>query len=288
MNAIAERTRVMHVQAGDSRWEIATRPVPSELAAFVHDWVGYGERTRSRLVRREYPTPYVTVILELGPPLRVVDSRDRGHGHRFEGGFVAGLHDGFAETEHDGFQQGMQLSLTPSGAHRFFGLPMAELTGRSVALRDLLPRAHRTLAERLHEQTGWDARFDVVEALLEQRFGEAGTRLEPVDWAIARILATGGALDIGELVRQIGYSHKQVLRQFRQRAGVAPKLLARIARFDRVLRDVRGGPAAGWAELAALHGYYDQAHLVRDVKQFTGFTPTQLRSAAEELAGLFA
>ena len=52
-----------------------------------------------------------------------------------------------------------------------------------------------------------------------------------------------------------------------------PKLFARLVRFERMMREGRGG-AQSWAELALAHGYCDQAHLAREVARFTGLTPT--------------
>jgi hypothetical protein len=40
------------------------------------------------------------------------------------------------------------------------------------------------------------------------------------------------------------------------------------------MRHARDGAPVRWADLALSHGYFDQSHLVRDVRRFTGLTPT--------------
>jgi AraC-like DNA-binding protein len=59
-----------------------------------------------------------------------------------------------------------------------------------------------------------------------------------------------------------------------------PKSFIRLTRFLRVCAKLRGG---GWSSLTRLAhdcGYYDQAHLVADVRAFSGMTPRQLVSAS--------
>jgi AraC-like DNA-binding protein len=58
------------------------------------------------------------------------------------------------------------------------------------------------------------------------------------------------------------------------RVGLPPKTLARIFRFRRALELL--GRGSGLAELAYDCGYYDQAHLNRDFRQFTGTSPGEL------------
>jgi AraC-like DNA-binding protein len=55
---------------------------------------------------------------------------------------------------------------------------------------------------------------------------------------------------------------------------VTPKLAARILRFERVVGRIERAGGHGWAEIAYDCGYYDQAHLNRDFRQFAGTTPT--------------
>lgn len=230
--------------------------------------------------------PQIVVVIEFGPPVRVFDAgSDRRHS-RYPGGFVAGIDDTFTVTEHDGFQRGLQVNLTPIGARLFFGVPMAELTGRVLSARDLLPRKYARLAERLEELPTWDERFDLIERALGDRVDEARHELGVVPWALQRIEELGGVVDMRALARELGYSQKHVIDLFRENVGVPPKLLARLVRFDRLVKHLKAGASGTWAELAQRFGYYDQAHLARDVKQFTGTTPTRARATLLDLAGM--
>jgi AraC-like DNA-binding protein len=62
---------------------------------------------------------------------------------------------------------------------------------------------------------------------------------------------------------------------FDRSVGLSPKGLARVLRFRRALRglDEAGGGPVSWARLAALAGYADQPHFIRDFRVFAGVTP---------------
>jgi AraC-like DNA-binding protein len=263
------------------RWEIATRALPDALRPFVLGMTGYVEKGPGPVSQRQLPGPRVVFIVELGPPIRVTDPFRRGD--RFPGGFVAGVGDFATVTEHDGFQRGIEIDLAPVAARALFGIPMSELAGRVVPLADLLPRDQRSLAERLDDLPDWDARFAAIEALLATALARTSERGEIVARACARLGASGGNLDVRALARELGYSGKQGVRLFRDQVGIAPKLYARLVRFDRLVGRLRNDRETAWTELAGELGYYDQAHLVRDVRHFAGTTPTGVRASLDAL-----
>lgn len=278
------RTRVVRMTEGAAQWEVATREPAPHLRPFIQDLYGYSERTDALVRRREFPGVFVVVIFEFGPPVRIFDQDDPRAASRFPAGFVAGLDDRFTVTEHDGFQSGVQLNLTPIGGRLLFGMPMSELAGRVVLARDLLPREHRSLTERLEALDGWEARFDLLEAIVSDRVRRAheahGSR-QPnpaVAWAFAQIARHQGGLEIRRLARELGYSQTHLITLFRDQVGLPPKRVARLMRFDRLMRHLKNGGSGSWAELALQFGYYDQAHLVRDVRRYTGTTPTDART----------
>lgn len=269
----------LEVRAGDGDGgvlERATREPRGPLRRHVRSLVGFDEKTAGPRSRRQFPEPFVVVILDFGPTLRV--TLDGSEAALHAGGFVAGLGDRHAVTEHRGRQRGIQIDLTPTGARRLFGIPMSELAGRIVALRDLFPFAHSALAERLATAGDWRTRLDLVEEFLIRRISGARVDTARVDWAVAQIERSGGRLDVGTLASELGHSHKHLIALFHDQVGTTPKLLASLVRFQRLMSAAHASSSAGWAELALAHGYFDQAHLARDVKRFTGLTPRQARN----------
>jgi AraC-like DNA-binding protein len=270
------RARVVSGQLRSSRWEMATRTPAPLLQPWLRDLIGYSEQTTEPLRRPEFSTPSVVVGIEFGPPLTLIDMTT-GAAVRHHGGFVAGLSEGITMTEHGGFQQGVQLNLTPVGARLLFGVSMSEMTGKIHSLRDLLPVQYRSLPERLSELSSWDERFDLVEEVIHVRVAASRVRTETVSSALQRIEHFGGVLNLGGLAHELGYTPKHVISLFHEQVGVSPGLYARMIRFSRFLKHVRSSTAPNWAELALQLGYFDQSHLVRDVKSLTGLPPTRLR-----------
>jgi len=270
-------TRVARGGAGGGLWEMASREPCALLRPYVRSLVGFDEWLPRRESRRQFPEPFVVLIIEFGPPLRVTLGGDERSAARHSGGFAVGLGDQFAITEHDGGQRGVQVDLTATGARRLIGMPMSEIAGRIVALRDLLPAVDRNLADRLDAATDWASRLDLVEAILLRRILGARVDTARVDWAVARIESSGGTLDVGSLALELGHSHKHLIALFHDQVGIAPKRFANLVRFERVMRAARANTALRWAELAMTHGYSDQAHLAREMRRFTGVTPTEAR-----------
>jgi methylphosphotriester-DNA--protein-cysteine methyltransferase len=79
---------------------------------------------------------------------------------------------------------------------------------------------------------------------------------------------------------EVGWSHRHLIAKFSQQVGLRPKTAARLVRFDRAADRVGRGRRLDWGLVAAEVGYADQAHLVRDFRQFTGSTPTEFAARA--------
>jgi AraC-like DNA-binding protein len=245
-------------------WEIVAGTPDARLRGSVLSYTGYVERATAPVRRLEVPFAGIPLIVSLGPSILVDGARHRS--------FVAGLGDRASVTEYAGEQRGLQVNLTPLGARRLLGVPMQELARRVVALEDLL--GGDDLAERVHDAPGWPERFALVDAVLLRRLRDAAPVAAPVVHAWRRLEATAGAVEIGALAAEVGWSRRHLAERFRHEAGLPPKVVARILRFERVTRTLRRNAGGGLADVAYACGYADQAHLNRDFRELAGTTPT--------------
>jgi AraC-like DNA-binding protein len=274
--------RVAEHRLAESVLRTASHPLDPRCVRFTESCYGYEEHSPGPLARSEFATASVVMIFEIGAPLRVSNgARDVRHA----GGFVAGLHDGPTRTEHDGHQAGVQLNLSALAARELLGIPLAELAHDVVALADALPRAHRELPRRLGELATWEARLDAVESLLLRPPAPPRAGFAELTWAVAQIERSRGAVRTSALARELGWSERRLQRSFAQEIGLAPKRFARLVRFEALRARVRGGAHVRWAEDAQALGYYDEAHLARDVREFTGLAPS---AAAAQITASFA
>ena len=192
------------------------------------------------------------------------------------GSFVAALSDTYAITEHDGALRGIEVDLSPLGAHMLFGVAMHELSSRLVLpLEDVLGIEAGELLERLDGAPSWDARFAILDRFILGRVQQARPPSPDVEWAWGRLRATGGLLPVGSLARELGCSRRHLIGRFREQVGPAPKTVARLVRFQRTVRLLERQDGRRFAEIAQRCGYYDQAHMNREFRALAGTAPSE-------------
>jgi AraC-like DNA-binding protein len=262
-------------------WELYEREAAPALRPHVLGYCGYREWGSAGFRRLETPSDEVHVILSFGP-------RIRANGEELES-FVAAPDVAHAVVESLGEQHCVEIRLTPMGAHLVLGVPMDELACRTVAFEDVW--GDGGLVDRLREAPAWEARFDLLDRVLAARMAAARPLAAELDGAWRRLVATAGAVPVAELARDAGWSRRHFTARFTRAAGLPPKTFARVLRFQRAKGLLAAPAGPSLCEVALGCGYYDQAHLNRDFREFAGCTPTDLMArrlpagyAADEVA----
>jgi len=227
---------------------------------------------------RILPVGKMELIINLGDiPVRVDYSDLFSSSQCFPEAFVAGARSRFfvVDTTHPATVLGIQFKTGVSLP--LFEAPASELHNLHVSLDTLWGAEAHDLYCQVSEASTPVVKFRVVERALSARFNHYREKRQ--HRAIALSLSIFNHLPhtatISQVIKQIGISPTRFIQIFKEEIGLTPKLFRRICRFQEVLSHIAKEKSKSWADLAVMYGYYDQAHLINDFREFAGISPGQ-------------
>ena len=163
----------------------------------------------------------------------------------------------------------------PGAAGAALGLPARELRDRNVDLVEIWGAQGGELAERLADAPP-ASRLALLAGAVAQRLREAS----PPDALVARAARhLGAGVPVADTGREVALGERHLRRRFHDAVGYGPKTLQRVLRLHRFLRLAEDGAEPDLARAAAEAGYFDQPHLSRECREFTGLSPGALLAA---------
>lgn len=174
--------------------------------------------------------------------------------------------------------------ITPCGWSALIGTDASAMLNHTFAAGELFGNRLDEIVAALGEATDVHAMSAIAGTALRELI-RSGDRValrfvRQVDaW-----LASTDSPELDALVAATGLSRRQVERKCNALYGVPPKLLARKFRALRAAVALLSDDVS--LDDVIDRGFYDQSHLIREIKQFTGLTPRQIRADPPLLARL--
>ena len=167
------------------------------------------------------------------------------------------------------------IALRPCGWRCLFAEPAERFADTLMPLSEVWSeRIAEGLSSACGKETPDQEIVAICEAAVERRCAEFATACqisEPIR-RFERIARDDSTMPIAELAGECGVSERQLERLARLHFGQSPKAIMRRSRFLDMAAAMRGLGDPSEAELAALR-YFDQSHLTREFRRFSGMTP---------------
>ena len=179
-------------------------------------------------------------------------------------------------------------ALLPRGWAAFTGLNATEHGSRMYNAADWLGQDVAALSDRLRAAYATNAMSP--EAMCGEIAGFIAARLRPInprhDALMTRITNwLSSSLDppLEGLIDGSGYSERQLQRLTERYYGVTPKQLGRKYRALRVAALLQSPDTSAEQIAALLNLFYDQSHLIREIRLFAGRTPARLGDSEQPI-----
>ncbi len=168
-----------------------------------------------------------------------------------------------------------QVVFQPSALYRLTGIASAELTNTYMDAEDIFGNITRLVNEKLYCAKNYTEMVQIIEQFLDGLIKKSNIRQHSIDFISMHMVRQNECYSLDRFIKESCLCHRQFDRKFIERIGVSPKQYLQIIRFDKAFRMKNRFPHLDWLTIALHCGYYDYQHLVKDYKEFTGYTPNQ-------------
>ncbi|MFY7840675.1 MAG: helix-turn-helix domain-containing protein [Lacibacter sp.] len=188
---------------------------------------------------------------------------------------ITGIIDGYKIFKNSADIGTILVYFTETGFTHFASHPANELFNLSLSLDNVFERdSVAEVEEKLAAATNDKQRIKVVEQFLLSQLKSIETDKLIVE-AVKLIYQSNGTIRIKELNEKLFISQSPFEKRFRKVVGTTAKKFASIVRFNAVLNNLNNTKSL--SEICYENNFFDQAHFIKDFKQFTGDTPENFK-----------
>ena len=201
--------------------------------------------------------------------------------------FIYGQITKYIEIAPTGVSGIISARFLPDGICPFINIPLSALENKAVPLAKIFNEYGKLLEEQVIKANDNQERIKLIETFLLSKLTE-----RPVIDAITKscvevIFQSKGQIALTQLADKMNINRRNMERKFTSVIGISPKQLARVARLQATLKMLGQKRATSLTEIAYENGYFDQAHFIKDFKEFTGMSPKSFFADNLKLSSLF-
>ncbi|OPC64644.1 AraC family transcriptional regulator [Elizabethkingia miricola] len=213
---------------------------------------------------------------------------DLSHKTQLPGSFLYGQISDFWDLYTNSGFSFIIVVFSPLGMKQLTGIPAYEMKNQITDANHLFPNIS-FLTEELFESNNYEKQIQLLNLFFLKTYtaGRAKDISTPIS-LMDILYKDKDSGTISNLVKRSGYSERHIERIFKEHIGISPKAFSSIIRLHRFLRLLsHPNESDSMTSLGYTANYFDQSHLIREFKKYTGITPKQYMDKTQKLATNF-
>lgn len=264
--------------------------IPSyPLNQFIENFVYYKGYNPVHSIDRFLPDGNIHVVFELTEnPKYIYDNHSLKEIQSCRRVWFSGIREKFITIPSGRDSEMFIIYFKKGKAYPFLEMPVHELTDFVVDAELVLSNEILNMREGLISSEKIVHKFQYAEKFILNIFAKKLIVNPFIEFAVKQIISAPNSISITEISDNSGYSHKHLVKMFKDHVGLTPKSFLKVMRFQKAIEEMTKGSRPVWSHIALESGYYDQAHFINDFKQFSGFTPEQYANMNSEFTNYVA
>ena len=159
-----------------------------------------------------------------------------------------------------------------------------ELVDQSISLWEDCPDAG-WVTEMLSASATFDERVGIVAEFARRQLADPEYTPDFVEYSELQLCQARGNIRTDSISDYTGYTGRYCREKFKESHGISIKNYSSIMRFQNAVRMLAqsGGEVGSLSDIAFNNGYFDQSHLNREFRRFSGATPLRYQREVLQL-----
>ncbi|MFP2996340.1 DUF6597 domain-containing transcriptional factor [Spongiivirga sp. MCCC 1A20706] len=250
-------------------------PLSQPFSTYIESIFYYKGFMPDHSIERVVPTGHLFIIFELdGIERNTFDNDNLEPNGIFNNVWISGMHKNYLSISAHENSEMLVIQFKPYGAHPFLKISVNELNNSVVDASSIFGEEIVILRNELMVIEDFKTKFSKVQSWLKSEYDQTRTPKEELITIIDSFTKNPVANHSG-IIRQYSKTQKHLIQQFKKYVGLTPKVFHRIMRFNNLLGQIQNKEKPEWAKVAHDTGYADQAHFIKEFKEFSGFNPEE-------------
>lgn len=248
---------VLNLSKGENKFLLSRHAPAEDIGFFVkHYWTVHWDLRGEEPYQQEIvPNPCINLVFE---------ENKTG---------IFGIHKGKSSHLLMGKGHVFGVKFRPGGFYPFFQSPVSSLTNGTTDFQDVFHVDPQALEELILSQKENEKMVEFVENFIRSRLPEPDEHVELLNQIIDCINTDPEITKVDEICQRFFINKRTLQRLFDQYVGVSPKWVIKLYRLQQAAEKMDQNQISNWSKLAIDLGYYDQAHFIKDFKNFIGKSP---------------
>ncbi|MBU2912950.1 AraC family transcriptional regulator [Reichenbachiella agariperforans] len=178
--------------------------------------------------------------------------------------------------EPTGYVNTFAIRFYPYGFANFVTMPIKDLANKETPIELLFgANTAKELEQKIIQATDIEQRIEIIENFLLEKLSDKITIDNIVKQTVEALLSSNGTESITTILKEDLSKRRQLERNFKKQIGVSPKQLGKVIRLQTALKMLLNKKKDNLINIAYESEYFDQAHFIKDFKEFTGINPKE-------------
>jgi len=175
-----------------------------------------------------------------------------------------------------GYVKTFAVRFYPYGFANFVAEPISNLANKETPINQLIGvESANDLEQNIIKAVNTEQRISMIEKFLLQRLNDEETIDTIVKNTVDSLIFTNGNASINSILKENLSKRRQLERNFKKQIGVSPKQLGKVIRLQTALKMLLDRKSEDLTSIAYESEYFDQAHFIKDFREFTGINPKE-------------